>query len=193
MGVPERRSDRWLGDWSRVGNWDELRAFVEPFRIGQVDVMAMTSGTPVFYEYPLCDRDPLPRWTHGRITLLGDAAHPMYPVGSNGATQAIIDARCLADRVAELGPEAGLAAYDEERRPATTVIVQANRSGGPEGVIDAVDNLAPDGFEDIETVLPWAERERIVRGYAKTAGFAAPVPTSPARQQDEEGLPGSAP
>jgi 5-methylphenazine-1-carboxylate 1-monooxygenase len=193
MGVPERRADRWLGDWSRIGNWDELRAFVELFRIGQVDVMAMTSGTPVFYEYPLCDRDPLRRWTHGRITLLGDAAHPMYPVGSNGATQAIIDARCLADRVAELGPEAGLAAYDEERRPATTVIVRANRSGGPEGVIDAVDKLAPDGFDDIETVLPRAERERIVRGYAKTAGFAAPVPASLGQQQDEKGLPGSAP
>jgi 2-polyprenyl-6-methoxyphenol hydroxylase-like FAD-dependent oxidoreductase len=118
IGVPERRSDRWLGDWSRAGSWDELRPFVEPFRIGQVDVLALVSGTPACYEYPLCDRDPLPRWSQGRVTLLGDAAHPMYPVGSNGATQAIIDARCLADRVAELGPEAGLAAYDEERRPA---------------------------------------------------------------------------
>jgi hypothetical protein len=134
----------------------------------------MTSGTPVFYEYPLCDRDPLPRWTQGRATLLGDAAHPMYPTGSNGATQAIIDARCLAARLAELGPEAGLIAYDEERRPATTAIVQANRAGGPEGVIDAADSLAPDGFDDIETVFPRAERERIVRGYARASGFAAP-------------------
>lgn len=173
IGVPERRDDRWLGDWSRPGSWDELRPFVEPFRIGQVDVLAMASGTPVFYEYPLCDRDPLPRWTHGRVTLLGDAAHPMYPVGSNGATQAIVDARCLADRVAELGPEAGLAAYDAERRPATAAIVRSNRLGGPEGVIDAVEALAPDGFDDIEAVLPHAERERIVRGYARASGFAA--------------------
>lgn len=179
IGVPEWRSDRWLGDWSRVGSWDELRAFVEPFRIGQVDIKAMTSGAPVFYEYPLCDRDPLPRWSHGRVTLLGDAAHPMYPVGSNGATQAIIDARCLADRVAELGPEAGLAAYDQERRPTSAAIVQSNRSGGPEGIIDAVEALAPSGFDDIDAVLPRAERERIVHGYAKTSGFAAPAFTNP--------------
>jgi 5-methylphenazine-1-carboxylate 1-monooxygenase len=185
MGVPERKSDRWLGEWSRVGNWDELRALVEPFRIGQVDVLALTSGTPVFYEYPLCDREPLPQWTHGRVTLLGDAAHPMYPTGSNGATQAIIDARCLADRLAERGPEAGLTAYDEERRPATTAIVQANRAGGPEGVIDAVNNLAPDGFDDIETVFPRAERERIARGYAQASGLAGPGRTSPAEQQDK--------
>ena len=179
IGVPERPSGRWLGDWSRAGHWDELRGFVEPFRIGPVDVLALTSGTPVYYEYPLCDRDPLPRWSHSRITLLGDAAHPMYPVGSNGATQAIIDARCLADRVAELGPEAGLTAYDEERRPATTTIILSNRRGGPEGVIDAVERLAPDGFDDIDTVLPRTERERIVRGYAPTAGSAGPSPAGP--------------
>jgi 5-methylphenazine-1-carboxylate 1-monooxygenase len=175
MGVPERKGDRWLGDWSKVGDWDELRALVEPFRIGQVDVSAMIGGTPVFYEYPLCDRDPLPQWTHGRVTLLGDAAHPMYPTGSNGATQAIIDARCLAGRLAESGPEAGLAAYDEERRPATTAIVGANRAGGPERVIDAANNLAPEGFDDIDTVFPRADREQIVGGYAKTSGFAPPA------------------
>jgi 2-polyprenyl-6-methoxyphenol hydroxylase-like FAD-dependent oxidoreductase len=186
IGVPERRSDRWLGDWSRAGSWDELRPFVEPFRIGQVDVLALVSGTPACYEYPLCDRDPLPRWSQGRVTLLGDAAHPMYPVGSNGATQAIIDARCLADRVAELGPEAGLAAYDEERRPATAAIAASNRSGGPEGVIDAIEALAPDGFDDIDAVLPHGERERIVRGYAKTSGFAAPAPANPGQQRDKK-------
>jgi len=189
MARPERRTDRWLGDWSRVGNWAELRPIVETFHVGQVDLLAMVGEAPVFYEYPLCDRDPLSRWTHGRITLLGDAAHPMYPVGSNGGTQAIIDARRLADLLAEHGAEAGLAAYDAERVPVTTAIVQANRSGGPEGVIDAVDKLAPDGFDDIETVLPYAERERIVRGYAKTAGFAAPAGASAAGQRDEKELP----
>ncbi len=186
IGVPERRSDRWLGDWSRPGSWDELRGFVEPFRVGQVDVLAMTSGTPVFYEYPLCDREPLARWSRGRVTLLGDAAHPMYPVGSNGATQAIVDARCLADRVADLGPQEGLAAYDQERRPATAAIVRSNRSGGPEGVIDAVERLAPDGFDDIEAVLPYAERERIVRGYAKASGFAAPAPANANQAREEK-------
>lgn len=185
IGMPDRRNDRWLGDWSRPGSWDELRPFAEPFDIGQIDVMAMTRGTPVFYEYPLCDRDALPRWSHGRITLLGDAAHPMYPVGSNGATQAIIDARCLADRLAELGPEEGLAAYDQQRRPATAAIVAANRSGGPEEVIDAVEALAPDGFDDIDAVLPRTQREQIVRGYAETSGFAAPAPANPGQQKDK--------
>ena len=119
------------------------------------------------------------------MTLLGDAAHPMYPVGSNGATQAIVDARCLADRVAELGPEAGLAAYDEERRSATAAIVRSNRSGGPEGVIDAVETLAPEGFDDVDAVLSHAERDRIVRGYARASGFAAPASANAIRQRED--------
>ena len=72
---------------------------VRHFRIPYVDVARLIEGTFEFWEYPMCDRDPLPRWSHGRITLLGDAAHPMYPVGSNGASQAILDARVLADRL----------------------------------------------------------------------------------------------
>ena len=126
-----------------------------------------------FWEYPMCDRDPLPRWSHGRVTLLGDAAHPMYPVGSNGASQAILDARCLADALSLAEhPMAALHAYEAERLPKTAEIVRANRKGGPEGVIDAVEALAPDGFTDIDAVLPHAEREAIVRGYAQKAGFA---------------------
>ncbi|MFZ0217871.1 MAG: FAD-dependent monooxygenase, partial [Candidatus Dormiibacterota bacterium] len=112
IGVPPRDADRQLADWSRVGSWGELRPFVERFDIGQVDVGALIEQTPVFYEYPLCDRDPLPRWSADRVTLLGDAAHPMYPVGSNGASQAILDARCLADRLAEQPPAAALRAYE---------------------------------------------------------------------------------
>ena len=95
----------------------------------------------------MCDRDPLPRWSHGRVTLLGDAAHPMYPVGSNGASQAILDARCLADWLVRAEhPMHALAAYEAERLPPTAQIVRMNRKGGPEGVIDAVEALAPDGF-----------------------------------------------
>ena len=104
----------------------------------------------------MCDRDPLPRWSHGRVTLLGDAAHPMYPVGSNGASQAILDARCLADRAqSRRAPDARRCAPTRPsacRRPPQ--IVRINRKGGPEGVIDAVEALAPDGFTDIDDVLP---------------------------------------
>ena len=165
---PPRRED-----WSRPGRRDELMPHVERFALPHVDVRALVEATREFWEYPMCDRDPLPGWSHGRVTLLGDAAHPMYPVGSNGASQAILDARCLVDHLAgaEL-PAHGLFAYEAERLPVTAEIVRSNRRGGPEGVIDAVEELAPGGFDDIEQVLPHAMREAIVRGYAAKAGFA---------------------
>ena len=129
--------------------------------------------TGSFYEYPNCDRDPLPRWSFGRVTLLGDAAHPMYPVGSNGASQAILDARSVAGHLAVAGSiEDALAAYDAERRPPTSQIVLANRKGGPEGVIDMIEARAPDGFDDIDAVATPEEREAVVRGYASMAGFS---------------------
>jgi 2-polyprenyl-6-methoxyphenol hydroxylase-like FAD-dependent oxidoreductase len=160
-------------DWSRKGRFDELMPHVQRFRIPYVNAQALIEATPEFWEYPMCDRDPLPRWSHGRVTLLGDAAHPMYPVGSNGASQAILDARCLADclRSAEHVVHA-LWMYEQERLPMTAQIVRMNRKGGPEGVIDAVEERAPDGFTRIDDVLSFAEREAIVRGYASTAGFA---------------------
>jgi 2-polyprenyl-6-methoxyphenol hydroxylase-like FAD-dependent oxidoreductase/quercetin dioxygenase-like cupin family protein len=166
---PPRRED-----WSRVGRWEELEPFLERFAVPQVDVRELIGGTPVFYEYPMCDRDPLPAWTHGRVTLLGDAAHPMYPVGSNGASQAILDARSLADSLATRPLDQALHDYEQERLPATADIVRSNRTGGPEGVIDAVEALAPHGFDDVDAVLPYGEREAIVRGYARKAGFAVP-------------------
>jgi 2-polyprenyl-6-methoxyphenol hydroxylase-like FAD-dependent oxidoreductase len=152
---------------------DDLAPHISRFALGHVDARALIEATPEFWEYPMCDRDPLPRWSHGRVTLLGDAAHPMYPVGSNGASQAILDARALADRlVSAEHPAHALAAYEEERLPPTAQIVRLNRGGGPEGVIDAVEARAPDGFSDIEAVLPYEQRQAIVRGYASTAGFA---------------------
>jgi 2-polyprenyl-6-methoxyphenol hydroxylase-like FAD-dependent oxidoreductase len=167
-GAPPRKED-----WSRPGRWDDLRPHLARFRLPYVDVGHLIEATGEFWEYPLCDRDPLPRWSHGRVTLLGDAAHPMYPVGSNGASQAILDARCLGDRLVSSDNAAhALWAYEQERLPMTAQIVRMNRKGGPEGVIDAVENLAPDGFENIDNVLSYDQRMAIVRGYASTAGFA---------------------
>ena len=167
-GVPPRKED-----WSRPGRREDLMPHVVRFSIPHLNVQKLIESTPELWEYPMCDRDPLPRWTHGRVTLLGDAAHPMYPVGSNGASQAILDARCLADHLVRADhPMQALAAYERDRLPPTAEIVRSNRKGGPEGVIDAVEALAPDGFTDIEAVLPRAEREAIVRGYAQKAGFA---------------------
>lgn len=168
-GAPPERQD-----WSQVATWTELRPFCEGIRVPQTDVHALMQATPTFWRYPMCDRDPLPFWSRGRVTLLGDAAHPLYPVGSNGASQAIIDARTLADCLAKTSdPAAALRAYEAERLPMTADIARANRSGGPEGVIDAVEALAPDGFTDIDTVLSHADRKAIVRGYARMAGFDA--------------------
>ncbi len=161
-------------DWNRPGDWNEIEPFMrDRFRLDFVDPLALIRASGTFYEYPLCDRDPLPRWSFGRATLLGDAAHPMYPVGSNGASQAVLDARSLARHLASgLPVEEALAAYDAERRPMTAEIVLNNRKGGPERVIDVLEERAPDGFSDVDAVASHAEREAIVRGYASMAGFA---------------------
>jgi len=166
---PPRRED-----WSRPGQRSEALAFVrDMFHLDFIDPEALIAATEVFYEYPCCDRDPVPHWTFGRTTLLGDAAHPMYPVGSNGASQAILDAQSLAEcLMASASVTEALAAYEAKRRPVTTEIVKTNRRGGPEGVIDLVEALAPDGFDDLDAVVSYAEREAIVRGYASMAGFA---------------------
>jgi 5-methylphenazine-1-carboxylate 1-monooxygenase len=160
-------------DWSRPGRMEELLPHIRRFQIASIDAQRLIEATPEFWEYPMCDRDPLPRWSHGRVTLLGDAAHPMYPVGSNGASQAILDARCLADRLKSAEhPIAALWSYEQERLPMTAQIVRMNRKGGPEGVIDVVEELAPDGYTNIDDVLSYDQRMAIVRGYASTAGFA---------------------
>jgi 2-polyprenyl-6-methoxyphenol hydroxylase-like FAD-dependent oxidoreductase len=160
-------------DWSRPGRFEDLMPHVQRFRIPYVDARALIESTNEFYEYPMCDRDPLPRWSHGRVTLLGDAAHPMYPVGSNGASQAILDARFLADRLREAEhPAQALWTYEQVRLPMTAEIVRSNRRGGPEGVIDAVEERAPDGFSNIDDVLSFEQRKAIVGGYAAKSGFA---------------------
>ena len=164
---PPRRED-----WSRPGKREELMPHVARFSVPYVSVPSLISATPEFYEYPTCDRDPLPYWSSGRVTLLGDAAHPMYPVGSNGASQAYGLAEATVF-VSSEDPRQALMAYEQKRLPMTAEIVRANRRGGPEGVIDAVEQLAPDGFTDIDKVLSYSQREAIVRGYAGEAGFAA--------------------
>jgi len=160
-------------DWSRPGRFEDLMPHVQRFQIPYVDARALIEATNEFWEYPMCDRDPLPHWSRGRITLLGDAAHPMYPVGSNGASQAILDARFLTDRLKDSeSPVQALWTYEQTRLPLTAEIVRMNRRGGPEGVIDAVEARAPDGFSNIDDVLSFEQRKAIVRGYASTAGFA---------------------
>lgn len=159
--------------WSRRVALATVLPHARRFTVPDYDIETLVRTSSEIYEYPMADRDPLPRWTFGRVTLLGDAAHPMYPVGSNGASQAVLDARSLADALqAQPHPRAALWAYEADRRPKTAEIVAQNRKGGPEGVIDAVEKLAPAGFHDIDEVLSYADREALVRGYAALAGFS---------------------
>ena len=157
--------------WSQRGRYEDFRHLAERLHLPFIDTEAMIRATADIFEYPMCDRDPLPWWTQGRVTLLGDAAHPMYPVGSNGASQAILDARCLADLLATMTVPNAFAAYDAQRRPATADVVRSNRIGGPERVIDLAAARAPHGFGHVHEVATEAELSGIVRGYAQMAGF----------------------
>ena len=129
-------------------------------------------GAEAVYEYPMVDRDPLPRWTHGRFTLLGDAAHPLYPVGSNGGSQAIRAARALARALASAPEaEAGLAAYEQARLAPTAAIVMANRGNGPEQCMQLAQERAPDGFAHIDDVFAPGELEAIAARYKVLTGL----------------------
>ena len=159
-------------DWSYVGPRDEVLAAFAPFVFEFLDVPALIRGAEVVYQYPMLDRNPLPSWNFGRVTLLGDAAHPMHPVGGNGAAQAIIDARVLARELA-LQPsiEAAIAAYDAKRRLATAGVVQSNRQAGPHRCQDLVEERAPNGFTELSDVVRQHELEEISAEYKVIAGF----------------------
>ena len=158
--------------WSRLGRFEDFKHLADRIRLPFIDVESIIRQSEAIFVYPMCDRDPLPWWTRGRVTLLGDAAHPMYPVGSNGGSQATLDARCLTDHLTVMPAEDALLAYDEDRRSATTQVVHSNREGGPEQVIDLVGMRAPGGFTDLHDVASAEELKGIASGYAKLAGFA---------------------
>nr|BFE84550.1 flavin-dependent oxidoreductase [Planobispora longispora] len=155
------------GDWNRPADLGEIGRHFADWRFDWLDVPGIIAGAEAAYEYPMVDREPLPYWTSGNVTLLGDAAHAMYPIGSNGASQAIIDARVLAHSLAH----GDLAAYEAARRPATTALQLSNRRMGPEVVMKLAHERAPEGFDDIEDVVPYAERAEIAASYKRTAGF----------------------
>lgn len=158
-------------EWSKPADPADLRQYFDRFNLPAIDHRELIMATEEVFEFPMCDRDPVPFWTRGRVTLLGDAAHPMYPMGSNGACQAILDARSLADNLARHDdPTAALRSYEQDRLPATSDVVHRNRRGGPEGVIDVVEELAPDGFDKLEDVIDPARLETIVSDYAKVSG-----------------------
>lgn len=130
-------------------------------------------GTSGPFEYPMIDRDPVPTWVDGNVALLGDAAHVMYPTGSNGASQAIVDARVLGAAMIEHGVNANaLHAYDAELCEEISAVVLRNRGAGPFGLLNLLDDRCGGVFNDIDNVIPAAEREEFMQRYKTAAGFA---------------------
>ncbi|WP_397534043.1 flavin-dependent oxidoreductase [Roseateles sp.] len=158
-------------DWSKPGQLADLLPTFGSWHFPWLDVPGLIQQATQLLEWPMVDRDPLPRWSHGCITLLGDAAHPMYPIGSNGATQAILDAQCLAEQLgAGESIEAALRAYESERLPICARIVEMNRQEGLDAILDLVEQRAPAGFERLADVIDPAEIDTLVRQYKAAAG-----------------------
>ncbi len=160
-------------DWTGRGRLEDIMPAFAGLKFDFLDISGMIEATEEILEYPMVDRDPLDRWTFGRITLLGDAAHPMYPRGSNGAGQAIVDARLLAGQIKRQGATVeALQHYEALRRPATSKVVLTNRSDPPDAILREVwQRSHGERFERIEDLIPTAELQAILDRYKKVAGF----------------------
>ena len=159
-------------DWNEKVDKNTFAPAFSNWNFGWLDAPGLIEKTETVYAFPMVDRDPLPKWTFGRITLLGDAAHPMYPIGSNGASQAILDADALGQAFEkEQDVEEALGAYEEARLQPTALIVETNRKNGPEVVMQIAEERAPEGFEHINEVISQVELEEISERYKQIAGF----------------------
>ncbi|USK58193.1 flavin-dependent oxidoreductase [Peribacillus asahii] len=159
-------------DWNREIDKEKFAPAFAKWDFGWLNVPELIANTDAVYEFPMVDRDPLPQWTFGRVTLLGDAAHPMYPIGSNGASQAILDADALGQAILEQpSAELALKAYEQARLEPTAHIVLTNRKNGPEVVMQIVEERAPNGIESLDDVITHQELEDIANKYKKIAGF----------------------
>ena len=162
-----------LRDWNRAGDLDDFIHVFEDWKFEWLDVPAMIRGAETILEYPMVDQEPLPRWSFGQVTLLGDAAHPMVPRGSNGAGQAILDARALADCLAQrASPLEALKEYEARRLEATANVVRMNRANPPDAILREVYVRTGDRpFRNIDEVISREELVRLTSGYAKVAGY----------------------
>ena len=161
------------GDWNHRVAVEDILPHFEGWNYGWLDVPAMLRGAKEVFEYPMIDRDPVPTWVDGRVALMGDAAHVMYPVGSNGASQAIVDARVIGASMVQQGvrPDA-LQAYDQRLCKDISALVLRNRGAGPFGLLGLVDDRCGGVFDHIDDVVPKAERDEFMARYKQAAGFA---------------------
>lgn len=174
--IAELRRDPASGhkreSYSRKADLNDFLPAFETWKFDFLDVPALIRSAGECFEYPMVDRDPLDRWTEGHMTLLGDAAHPMYPIGSNGASQAILDARVLVrEFLAHRVGRTALLAYEENRRPATNQLVLANRGNGPDQVMQIVEERCGGQFGHIEEILSHNELQDIADRYKVSAGM----------------------
>jgi 2-polyprenyl-6-methoxyphenol hydroxylase-like FAD-dependent oxidoreductase len=160
-------------DWNRPGRLEDFIHILEDWRFEWLDVPRFIRSADMILEYPMVDQDPLPRWSYGRLTLLGDAAHPMYPRGANGAAQAILDARVLTDALCTR-PDAvaALGAYEADRLPATSEVVLANRRAPPDKILQEVYRRTGDKpFTNIDEVISREELAALSESYKRVAGY----------------------
>ncbi len=161
-------------DWNRKIAAEKFLPLVRDWRFDWLDVPALVEATADIFEFPLVDRDPVQQWSFDRVTLIGDAAHPMQPTGSQAGSQAIIDARVLTQSLAtRRDPIEALAHYDAARRPAMNDITLRNRQFGPEAAMQIAEERAPNGFARIEDVISREELETITRSFHAAAGLDA--------------------
>jgi 2-polyprenyl-6-methoxyphenol hydroxylase-like FAD-dependent oxidoreductase len=175
-------------DWNRPAKVEEFISAFQDWKFDFLDVPGTFLATKDLFVYPMVDRDPLPYWGKGGVTLLGDAAHPMYPIGANGASQAFLDVDALSAAFAETGLRDGPAAlrlYEERRLPAAARVVASNRSKGPEAVLQLARERIKGPHDDVRALVSQAEIDAITTGYQKVAGFDAA--TLMGRQADKGG------
>jgi 2-polyprenyl-6-methoxyphenol hydroxylase-like FAD-dependent oxidoreductase len=161
-------------DWNKAGKLEDFLPIYQNWKFDWLDVGEMIRNADTILEYPMVDKDPIPRWTYGRITFAGDAAHPMYPRGSNGAAQALIDARTLADLLQQhADPVAALAAYEKKRLDATAKVVRTNRAHPPDFINIRCEELIGDKpYDKLDSYITQDELKALSDQYKRVAGFA---------------------
>ena len=170
-----RQPGKPMNDWNQPGQAEDFLPFFKDWTFDWLDVPALVRSAQRVFEYPMVDKDPLPQWSFGRVTLMGDAAHPMYPRGSNGSAQGLIDARTLADLLAspQVDVVQALKDYEAQRLPATSQVVQTNRSVPPDAIIMKVDELSQGKpFDNLDDLISQDELRQISENYKRIAGFA---------------------
>ncbi|MEM9968276.1 MAG: flavin-dependent oxidoreductase [Pseudomonadota bacterium] len=162
------------GNWNKAVSIDRFRATFANWDFGWINVPALIAHASRVYEYPMVDRDPLSTWTKGRVTLIGDAAHATYPVGSSGASQAILDARHLGAALKKhTDPHAAAVDYEARVRPIANKVIIANRtSGGPDAIMQIAEDRCDGDFTQLDTLLPYEERAAHAEAFKKIAGIS---------------------